>query len=90
MNHLPSFNTDSEIDEQIKKGLLEDMFAIIELSVEHRKAKETDLIAEKKQQQLTGSCKRISVQEHCAKVRFDPKRVETELPNNGFRLIFPR
>ena len=66
------------------------MFAIIELSVEHRKAKETDLIAEKKQQQLTGSCKRISVQEHCAKVRFDPKRVETELPNNGFRLIFPR
>ena len=48
MNHLPSFNTDSEIDEQIKKGLLEDMFAIIELSVEHRKAKEADLIAEKK------------------------------------------
>ncbi len=31
----------------------------------------------------------MTVNEHCDRVRFDPKDVKLKLPNSGFRLIHP-
>jgi len=39
VNHTPSFNADTDVDEKVKKELLKDTFDIIQLSVEQRKAK---------------------------------------------------
>jgi len=39
VNHTPSFNADTEVDEQVKTELLKDTFDLIQLSVEQRKAK---------------------------------------------------
>ena len=33
--------------------------------------------------------KRLTVKEHCERVRFDPNSVEKFLPGNGFKLIYP-
>lgn len=41
VNHTPSFNADTGVDEAIKSELLRDTFDIIQLSIEHRKEKET-------------------------------------------------
>lgn len=89
VNHTPSFNADTGVDEQVKMELLRDTFEIIQMSVEQRKAKEVEIKNEKKQQELSGSYKRMTVKEHCDRVRFDPKDVSMKLPNNGFRLIHP-
>lgn len=48
VNHTPSFNADTDIDETIKISLLKDTFDIIQLSVESRKTKEWEIKAEKK------------------------------------------
>jgi tubulin polyglutamylase TTLL6/13 len=40
VNHTPSFNSDTGVDEQIKSDLLKDTFDIIQMSVEMRKTKE--------------------------------------------------
>ena len=48
VNHTPSFNSDTEIDQKVKEDLLKDTFDIIQLSVEERKAKEFDIQKEKK------------------------------------------
>lgn len=48
VNHTPSFNADTGVDEQVKTDLLKDTFDIIQLSVEQRKAKEWDIKNEKK------------------------------------------
>ena len=31
----------------------------------------------------------MSAKEHCDRVKFDPKKVETHLPDSGFKLIYP-
>ncbi len=43
VNHTPSFNSDTSVDEKIKADLLKDTFDIIQLSVEQRKAKEWEI-----------------------------------------------
>lgn len=48
VNHTPSFNSDTEIDQKVKEDLLKDTFDIIQLSVEERKAKEFEIQKEKK------------------------------------------
>lgn len=40
--------------------------------------------------QSGGQYKRLTVREHIDRVRFDPTQVEKLLPDNGFKLIFPR
>lgn len=49
VNHTPSFNADTGVDEQVKMELLRDTFEIIQMSVEQRKAKEVEIKNEKKQ-----------------------------------------
>ena len=49
VNHTPSFNADTQADENVKADLLRDTFEIIQMSVEHRKAKEWEIRTEKKQ-----------------------------------------
>lgn len=48
VNHTPSFNSDTETDEKVKRELLKDTFDILQLSVEHRKRMEQELRQEKK------------------------------------------
>jgi tubulin polyglutamylase TTLL6/13 len=48
VNHTPSFNSDTGVDEQVKTDLLRDTFDIIQMSVEQRKSKEWDIKQEKK------------------------------------------
>jgi tubulin polyglutamylase TTLL6/13 len=43
VNHTPSFNADTGTDEQVKADLLKDTFEIIQMSIEHRKAKEWEM-----------------------------------------------
>jgi tubulin polyglutamylase TTLL6/13 len=90
VNHTPSFNADTGTDEQVKADLLKDTFEIIQMSVEHRKAKEWEIRTEKKQQEIQGMYKRMSAKEHCDRVKFDPSQVKSKCPNNGFRLIYPK
>lgn len=71
VNHTPSFNADTQIDEQIKHGLLKDTFDIVMMSVEQRKQKEWELKQEKKNQEILGTYKRPQAKEHCERVRFD-------------------
>jgi tubulin polyglutamylase TTLL6/13 len=49
VNHTPSFNHDTEVDESIKYELLRDTFDIIQMSVEYRKAREVEIQNKKKQ-----------------------------------------
>jgi tubulin polyglutamylase TTLL6/13 len=37
VNHLPSFNHDTPVDQQVKTDLIKDMYSILNMSVEHRK-----------------------------------------------------
>ena len=37
VNHLPSFNHDTPVDQQVKTDLIKDMYKILNMSVEHRK-----------------------------------------------------
>lgn len=48
VNHTPSFNADTQIDEQVKVNLLKDTLDIIQLSIEQRRIKEAEIKAEKK------------------------------------------
>lgn len=90
VNHTPSFNAETGVDETIKSELLRDTLDIIQLSVEHRKEKETQIQNKKKQQEITGTYKRMSAKEHCDKVKFDPMTVAQKLPSSGFSLIYPK
>ena len=90
VNHTPSFNADTGVDEQIKSDLLKDTFDIIQMSVEMRKTKEQEIKNEKKQQETAGIYKRMNVKEHCDRVRFDPSLVAQRFPNSGYRLIYPK
>jgi hypothetical protein len=57
--------------------------------VESRKSKEAEIRAERKAQEQQGVYKRMSAKEHCDRVKFDPKKVATHLPDSGFKLIYP-
>jgi hypothetical protein len=37
-----------------------------------------------------GGQKRLTTKEHSDRVRFDPTTVKQKLPNNGFRLVYPK
>lgn len=76
VNHTPSFNADTGVDEQVKKELLKDTFDIIQLSVEQRKAKMWEMRQEQKQQEIQNCYKRPTVKEHCERVRFEPNLVK--------------
>lgn len=47
VNHAPSFATESPLDFEIKKGLFVDMFRILGLSIEKKKAKLLSVYEEK-------------------------------------------
>ena len=36
VNHAPSFNSDTQIDQQVKKGLLEDTFKLLNVTIEEK------------------------------------------------------
>ena len=39
---------------------------------------------------MSGMCKRLTVKEHCDRVRFDPTLIEKHVKDNKFRLIYPK
>ena len=43
VNHTPSFQTDTAIDDVVKVNLLKDTFDIIQLSIEQRRAREFEV-----------------------------------------------
>jgi len=47
VNHAPSFATESPLDFEIKKGLFVDMFRILGLSIEKKKARLLSVYEEK-------------------------------------------
>lgn len=76
VNHLPSFNHDTATDCQVKTDLIRDMFAILQMSVEHRKRVHREMRSEQKAAMLAGGFfKRLTVREHLERVRFDPTLV---------------
>lgn len=89
VNHTPSFQTDTSIDETVKVSLLKDTLDIIQLSIEQRRAKEQDIRAEKLRMEKEGTYKRPSAKEQCERVRFEPSLVKQRLPNSGYKLIYP-
>lgn len=91
VNHLPSFNSDTLIDEQVKFDMIRQMMQILQLSVDQRKKVNIEMKIEQKQAlQQGGAYKRLTVKEHCDRVRFDPTKVARLLPGNMFKLIYPR
>jgi len=90
VNHLPSFNHDTQTDCQVKTDLIRDMLSILQLSVDSRKRTHREMRAEQKSAMLSGGFfKRLTVREHLDRVRFDAASVAKADPGNGFRLIFP-
>lgn len=51
VNHTPSFNAETAVDEQVKAELLTQTLEIIQLSIDQRKAKESEIKNEKKLQE---------------------------------------
>jgi tubulin polyglutamylase TTLL6/13 len=49
VNHTPSFQTDTGVDEHVKVELVKDTFDLLQMSVETRKQKEFEIRQEKKQ-----------------------------------------
>ncbi|CDW74877.1 low quality protein: tubulin polyglutamylase ttll6 [Stylonychia lemnae] len=91
VNHLPSFNSDTQTDEQVKYELIRDVFNILNLSIEHRKKIYKEMKADQmRQAQQNGCYKRLNVREHVERVRFDPATVAKLNPSNKFRLIYPK
>ena len=90
VNHLPSFNSDTSVDEQVKLGLLKDLFEIQQLSITYRKKMGAEIKQDQmEQQQKNGFFKRLSAKEHSDKVKFDPNLVQQQFPQNKFSLIYP-
>ena len=52
VNHAPSFATDSPLDYEIKKNLFIDLFTLLNMSVDRKKAKLAAIYEEKKQRML--------------------------------------
>lgn len=52
VNHTPSFNAETGVDEQVKQELLKHTFDIIQLSVEQRKQKEMEMKQERRELEL--------------------------------------
>lgn len=89
VNHTPSFQTDTEIDEKVKFRLLKDTFDIVQLSCEQRRQKEWELKQEKKNMEILGTYKRPQAREHCDRVRFNTKEILHRFPDSGYRQIYP-
>ena len=60
------------------------------MSVEERRAREVEMRNERKSMEQQGIYKRPSAKEHCDRVKFDYTLVEKRLPDNGFRLAYPK
>ena len=91
VNHTPSFNADTSVDETVKQGLLKNTLEIISMSVEHRKRVAVELKQEMKQQIQQNNYKRPTALEHSQRVRFDHTQVEAMLGSaNKFKLIYPK
>ena len=48
VNHLPSFNTDTKVDEDIKANMVRDLFQILSLGIQKRRIVEREMKEEKK------------------------------------------
>lgn len=72
VNHLPSFNSDTETDEKVKFDLIRDIYSILKMSIENRKKVYREMRSEQAKQMQQGAYKRINVKDHSERVRFDP------------------
>jgi Tubulin-tyrosine ligase family len=54
VNHLPSFNSDTTVDEGVKYDLIRNMFQIQALSINNRKKISLEMKAEQKASMATG------------------------------------
>ena len=59
------------------------------MSVEHRRRVEREMKIEQRENIKLNNYTRLSVQEHTERVRFDPTRVEKNIPGNKYKLIYP-
>ena len=91
VNQAPSFATDSPLDYELKKGLFVDMFRLLGLSVEKKKAKLKRLYEEKKDRMLTKlTMKQKNMQRRQAINEFKKEQEAFEAENAGrFEKIYP-
>lgn len=89
VNHTPSFGIDTPIDKEIKTALLTNVLEIMQASIDMRRKLSFEMKNEMKQQIVLNQYKRLSVQEHCEKVRF-PNGLVEQITNNNFKLIYPQ
>jgi len=75
VNHTPSFNADTIVDENVKRKLISNTLEIIQMGVEHRKRVAYEMKQEMKQQIQSNTYKRPTALEHSQRVRFDPELV---------------
>ena len=90
VNHTPSFNSDTEVDAEVKNHLVRNTLEIIQLSVEQRRRVAFEMKQEMREAQKNNNYTRMSVKEHTERVRFDPRLVEKKLKGNKFKLIYPK
>ena len=79
VNHLPSFNSDTGCDRDVKYELLRSTLTLIGISVDQRKQMAQRMKEESKK--IVPQQKRLSLREHAEKVRFDLERALKIVPN---------
>ena len=89
VNHLPSFRADTKLDADVKHDLIKNTLQIMQLGVEYRRQLEVVLRKEKAQAMIDSGVRRMTAKEHSLRVRFDIKLIESLVPNNRFKRIYP-
>ena len=89
VNHMPSFRADTGIDFDVKHDLIKNTLQILQLSIEQRRQLDMVIKGEQRLAMQYGNVRRMTVKEHCERVRFDYNLIDQYIPGNKFRRIFP-
>ena len=90
VNHAPSFVCDTPLDTKIKRGLLTDVFRLLNLSVSRRQKFKRDKANEFQKRALKGKTRLTLEQRLELKQKKNRKREKFEKANCGdFKLIYP-
>lgn len=90
VNHAPSFVCDTPLDTKIKRGLLIDVFKLLNLSYSKKQKFKREKATEFQKRAIKGK-KRLTLEERLKiKEKKNAKREQFEINNcGGFELIYP-
>ena len=89
VNHMPSFRADTGLDYEVKHDMIKNTLQILQLSIEQRRQMDMVIKGEQRLAMQYGNVRRMTVKEHSERVRFDHHLIDSYIPGNKFKRIFP-